>query len=96
MQSAPNQTVVKARVIAYAPAPDAQGGEVSFEVLANETLDKSSDFIRPSVGLRMNAYYPDSDLRSMEPVIGATVTICMKFMGGPSGGRPIVENLKRR
>lgn len=94
MKAAPNRTVVTGRLKKYEPAADGYGGEVEIEVVRNESPDPSADFIKPEPGKTLRAFYaqPDPPARSLP--IGKRVRVELTFLGGPGGGRAVVQSLK--
>lgn len=94
MKSAPNRTIVSGRVRGCKPAPDGFGGELELEVIANETPDARTDFIRPAVGQALRAFYGELDARiDTATLLGQRVRVQLTFLGGPRGGRVVVQKL---
>ena len=93
MRSATNVTIVTARLLRYAAAADGQGGDIEFEVIANESPAAQSDFLRSAPHETVRAFYPDFSAQRLAPLVGKTVRIEMTFLGGPSGGRPVVRSI---
>lgn len=91
MQARPNKTVLRAILRSFVPAADGLGGNVELHVLHNDTLSPEDDFIRPDAGASLQAY--TSSAPSIVP--GSEVTVELKFLGGPSGGRAIVQAISK-
>jgi hypothetical protein len=90
MQVRSNKTTLHARVGAYRPAADGIGGDLALEVLENTTKSPDDDFIRPAPGSTLQTYI------SADPAIaaGSRVAVELKYLGGPRGGRAIVQSIK--
>ena len=90
MQVRTNKTVLHAIVGAYQPAADGIGGDLALEVVANATKSPADDFIRPAPGSTLRTYI------SEDPAIaaGSKVAVELKYLGGPRGGRAIVQSIK--
>lgn len=89
MQVRPNKTLIRAIFRSYEPAADGLGGEVSLADVHNETPSRNEDFIRPSKGAALTAYIAE------RPAVeaGAQVTVELKLMGGPGGGRILIQSI---
>jgi hypothetical protein len=95
MKAAPNRTVVTGTLRHCVPAVDGIGGELEIEVVANESPDPNADFIRPEAGQALRAFCGEaSDLADANRLIGRRVRVHLTFLGGPSGGRAVVQALK--
>ena len=94
MKTAPNQTVVTGRLQTFQPAADGYGGNLVIEVVSNETPVPSTDFIRPQTGKLLRAFYPEPSERAISSLMGRLVRVNLTFLGGPSGGRAVVQNLE--
>jgi hypothetical protein len=94
MKSAPNHTVVTGTLRACALAADGYGGDVEIEVVANESPDPNGDFIKPALGQVLRAFCPPPDLARTQSLVGRRVRVQLTFLGGPSGGRAVVQSLK--
>ncbi|MEO8133373.1 MAG: hypothetical protein ABI831_05310 [Betaproteobacteria bacterium] len=91
MQARPNKTLLRAILRAFVPAADGLGGSVELHVLRNDTKSPDDDFIRPEVGASLQAY--TSSAPSIPP--GSEVNVELKFLGGPRGGRPIIQAISK-
>lgn len=95
MKSAPNATLVTGLVRRCDLAADGFGGELEIEVTANETPDPKADFIRPELGKPQRAFYGELSKRAdAEALVGRRVRLRLTFLGGPKGGRVVVQNLE--
>jgi hypothetical protein len=94
MKTAPNRTVVTGRLQAFQPAADGYGGDLVIEVDTNESPNPSADFIKPQAGKLLRAFYPEPSEREISSLVGRLVRVDLTFLGGPSGGRPVVRSLK--
>jgi hypothetical protein len=95
MKAAPNRTVVTGTLRHCTPAADGVGGEIEIEVTANESPEPNADFIRPEVGQALRAFCGQaSDLADARRLIGRRVCVHLTFLGGPAGGRAVVQTLK--
>jgi len=94
MKAAPNRTVVTGTLRACAPAADGFGGEVEIDVAANESADPNADFIKPAPGQALRAFCSPPDLAGTHALVGSRVRVQLTFLGGPSGGRAVVQSLK--
>ena len=75
----------------FEPAADGFGGDVEIEVSKNESPDPAADFIKPKPGKTLRAFYGQVPL----PVpIGRRVRVELTFLGGPFGGRFVVQSLR--
>jgi hypothetical protein len=90
MQSAPNKTIVIGRFRAYRPAADGYGGEVEIEVVRNISPDSERDFLKHGPGDALLAFTPEPKI----PVGDAEVTAELTFLGGPRGGRAVLQSFK--
>lgn len=75
----------------FTPSPDGRGGEVELEVLRNESPSPDEDFIRPEPGQPLLAWC--TDLPSFPPE--SEVTVRLTFLGGPTGGRAVVRDMRK-
>ena len=94
MKAAPNRTVVTGRLKKFEPAADGYGGDVEIEVARNESPDPSADFIKPEPGKTLRAFYAQPDPPAGSLPIGKRVRVELVFLGGPGGGRAVVQSLK--
>jgi hypothetical protein len=94
MKTAPNKTVVTGLLQSYEAAADGYGGDVEIEVVGNESLAPSADFIKPKAGKVLHAFCPEFDERTLASLKGRLVKVDLTFIGGPSGGRAVVQSLK--
>jgi hypothetical protein len=96
MKSAPNSTVVTGIVRRCELAPDGFGGELELEVTANETPDAKTDFIQPELGRPLRVFYADLAAHDAASLLGRRVRAQLTYLGGPRGGRAVVQKLTRR
>ena len=94
MKSAPNKTRLTGRLLRFEPAADGHGGEIEIEVIRNDSPDPAADFLRPLAGGRLRAFFPEPDPGVLASLIGRAVRIELTFLGGPSGGRAVVQDLR--
>lgn len=94
MKTPPNRTVVTGRLQKFEPAVDGYGGDLEIEVVSNESPDPSADFIKPGAGKQLRAFYPEPSERDISLLMGRLVRVDLTFLGGPSGGRAVVQNLR--
>ena len=94
MKTPPNRTVVTGRLQKFEPAVDGYGGDIEIEVVSNESPDPSADFIKPAAGKQLSAFYPEPSERDIALLIGRLVRVDLTFLGGPSGGRAVVQSLR--
>jgi hypothetical protein len=94
MKAAPNKTVVTARLRKFEPAADGYGGELELEVLRNESPDPATDFLRPQAGKSLRAFYAQTDPPAAALTMGQRVRVELTFLGGPSGGRAVVQSIR--
>lgn len=92
MQVKPNKTIVAARLKNYAPASDGYGGNVELEVLENISPKPEDDFLQPAPGTVLRAFtaQPEKSLP-----IGRDVTAELTYIGGPGGGRAVLQLIRR-
>lgn len=95
MKSAPGQTIVSGLLRRCEPAPDGFGGDVEIEVEANESTDPAGDFIRPEPGTVLRAFFGELD-PPVQQWTGLRVRATLTFLGGPGGGRAVVQRLVKR
>jgi hypothetical protein len=93
MKSAPNSTIVSGVVRRCELAPDGFGGEIELEVTANETPDAKTDFIGPELGRPLRVFYADLAKRDLASLVGRRVRAQLNYLGGPRGGRAVVQKL---
>lgn len=93
MLAEPNETLVSGIVVDWQPAADGQGGDVVIEVLANESPAAPRDFIKPQIGKRLNAYCPPDLQKQAIALMRRRVRAKLAFLGGPGGGRAVVQEL---
>jgi hypothetical protein len=93
MKTAPNATVLTGRLLGYTPADDGYGGELEIEVRSNESPDPARDFLRPEPGKVLRAFYAQSDPPAGALPIGKLVRVELTFLGGPFGGRAVVQSV---
>ena len=93
LKTPPNKTVVTGRLQKFEPAGDGYGGDLEIEVLSNESPDPSADFIKPEAGKQLRAFYPEPSER-ISLLIGRLVRADLTFLGGPSGGRAVVQSIR--
>lgn len=84
-----NRTVVRAILGAFAPAVDGCGGDIELTVLRNDSPMPEDDFLRPHAGAVLTAFTFDAP--TLAP--GSEVDIQLTFVGGPRGGRPVVQEI---
>ena len=94
MKAAPNKTVVTARLRKFEPAADGYGGELELEVIRNESPDPATDFLRPEAGKSLRAFYAQTDPPAGSLPMGQRVRVELTFLGGPSGGRAVVQSIR--
>jgi hypothetical protein len=95
MKSAPNSTIVTGVVHRCELAGDGFGGELEIEVAENETPNPRADFIRPEPGKPLRAFYGQlTDLPDANLLVGRRVRAHLTFLGGPTGGRVVVQRLE--
>jgi hypothetical protein len=94
MKTPPNKTVVTGRLQKFEPAVDGYGGDLKIEVVSNESPDPSADFIKPEAGKQLHAFYPEPSEQDISLLIGRLVRVDLTFLGGPSGGRTVVQSLR--
>jgi hypothetical protein len=94
MKTPPNKTVVTGRLQKFESAVDGYGGDLEIEVVSNESPDPSADFIKPEAGKQLRAFYPGPSERDISSLIGGLVRVDLTFLGGPSGGRAVVQSLR--
>lgn len=92
MKAAPNKTILTGRLKTYTPAPDGYGGEVEIEVAANVSPEPGGDFLKPQPGATLRAFTPQP--KEALP-LGADVTAELTFLGGPRGGRAVLQSVTR-
>jgi hypothetical protein len=97
MKTAPNRTVVTGLLRQCEAAADGIGGELEIDVSLNESPDAGADFIKPKIGHAMRAFCGSADdLAKARTLVGQQVQLQLTFLGGPSGGRAIVQSLKAK
>ncbi|HEU5294321.1 MAG TPA: hypothetical protein VFU71_06005 [Burkholderiaceae bacterium] len=97
VKAAPNATIVSGVVRRCDLAADGFGGELELEVTANETPDANSDFVQPEVGKPLRVFYSDlSERPAAQSLVGRRVRAHLTFLGGPRGGRVVVQKLVKR
>jgi hypothetical protein len=94
MRAAPNKTVVTARLRKFERAADGYGGELELEVIRNESPDRATDFLRPEAGKSLRAFYAQTDPPAAALTMGQRVRVELTFLGGPSGGRAVVQSIR--
>jgi hypothetical protein len=94
MKTAPNKTVVTGLLQGYEPAADGYGSNVQIEVVSNESPVASTDFIKPEAGGTLRAFCPEPSERALSSLKGQVVKVELTFLGGPSGGRAVVQSIK--
>ncbi|MCU0896828.1 MAG: hypothetical protein MUC55_04940 [Burkholderiales bacterium] len=94
MKAAPNKTVVTGKLRKFEPAADGYGGDVEIEVARNESPDPAADFIKPQPGKTLRAFYAQPEPSASALPIGKRVRVELTFLGGPGGGRAVVQSLK--
>jgi len=94
MKAAPNTTVVTGTLRTYAAAADGYGGTVEIEVIRNESPDPAADFIRPTTGGTLRAFYAQPDPPAAALPIGRRVRVELTLLGGPFGERMVVQSLR--
>jgi hypothetical protein len=94
MKAAPNKTVVTGKLRKFEPAADGYGGDVEIEVARNESPDPAADFIKPQPGKTLRAFYAQPEPSASALPIGKRVRVALTFLGGPGGGRAVVQSLK--
>lgn len=90
MKTRPNQTLIRAVIQAYTPAPDGWGGHVDLLVKRNETPDPQQDFIRPAEGSVCRAFCPEPPTVAQ----GRAARVTLTYLGGPQGGQPVVQKME--
>ena len=93
MKSAPSTTIVTGVLRSYRTAADGVGSDVEIEVLRNESPDGARDFIKPEPGKILHAFHGETASRSAAQKIGRKVRVRLTFLGGPFGGRAVIEQL---
>ena len=96
MKAAPNSTIVTGIVRGCELAADGFGGELQLEVTANETPDAKTDFIQPELGKPLPVFYGDLSERDAASLVGRRVRAHLTYLGGPRGGRAVVQKLTPR
>lgn len=97
MKAAPNQTVVTGKLRACVPAADGYGSHVEIEVGSNVSPDAAADFIKPEAGKTLRAFFaPQRSLDAAPALVGCQVQVTLTYLGGPSGGQPVVQSLKAK
>ena len=96
MPAKPNKTTVLAWLRKYEPAPDGYGGEMQIEIIRNESADSGSDFLQPSPGQVLRAFYPPSDSPQPALPIGKQAEITLTLLGGPGGERSVVQSVRTK
>jgi len=94
MRAKSNKTIVTGWLRTYEPASDGYGGEIKVEVIANESSDAAGDFLKPSAGESLRAFYAQPDPPATALPIGKRVRVELTFLGGPGGGRPVVQSIR--
>src|SRR5262245_46653805 len=94
MKTPPNKTAVTGRLQNFEPAVHGYGADLEIEVLTNDSPDRSADFIKPEAGSQLRAFYPEASERDISLLIGRVVKVDLTFLGGPSGGRAVVQSLR--
>ena len=89
IKARPNRTLVRAIFRSFKPSADGRGGEVELEILRNDS-SPDEDFIRPEPRKLLRAYSPDPP--SLRP--GCKVVVRLTFLGGPTGGRNVVQDMR--
>jgi hypothetical protein len=95
MKSAPSQTIVSGLLRKCEPAPDGFGGDVEIQVELNESPDPAADFIRPAPGTVLRAFFGELG-PPQQRWTGLQVRATLTFLGGPGGGRAVVQRLVKR
>ena len=93
MKTPPNRTVVTGRPRKFEPAADGYGGDLEIEVVSNDSPDASADFIKPEAGKPLRAFYAQPSPPDISLLMGRLVRVELTFLGGPSGGRAVVQSL---
>lgn len=93
MRAKPNRTIITGWLRAYVPAPDGYGGEIEVEVIANESADAASDFLQLLPGQTLRAFYAQPAPAATALPRGHRVRVELTFLGGPGGGRPVVQSV---
>lgn len=97
MRSAPNATLVSGLVRRCDLAADGIGGELEIEVASNDTPDPTTDFIQPELGKPLRVFFGElSGATDTRLLIGRQVRAHLTFLGGPKGGRVVVQKLEIR
>jgi hypothetical protein len=94
MRAKSNKTTITGWLRTYQPAPDGYGGEIEIEVIANESSDAASDFLQPLPGHSLRAFYAQPNPPATALPLGKRVKVALTFLGGPSGGRPVVQSIR--
>jgi hypothetical protein len=94
MKAAPNKTVLLGRLMRFDAAADGYGGEVEIEIARNESPDPAKDFLKPQTGARLRAFLPQPDPALLGLLAGRMVRAELVFLGGPGGGRAVVQELR--
>ncbi len=94
MKTAPNRTVVTGTLRSYAAAADGYGGTVEIEVIRNESPDPAADFVKPTAGKTLRAFYAQPDPPAAALPIGRRVRVELTLLGGPFGERVVVQSLR--
>jgi len=92
MKSFPNKTVATGTLRKYERAAEGFGGDIEIEVIENESPDPDADFIKPEPGKVMRAFCGQAE--SADAMVGRRVRVHLTFLGGPFGGRAVVQSLK--
>jgi hypothetical protein len=93
MRAKPNKTIVTGWLRTYEPAPDGYGGDIEVEVIANTSPDAASDFLRSAPGQSLRAFYAQPAPPATALPFGRRVRVELTFLGGPGGGRPVVQSI---
>jgi hypothetical protein len=70
------------------------GGDIEISVMKNESPDPAGDFIKPKPGTMLRAFYAQPSPSAATLPIGQRVRVEMTFLGGPFGGRAVVQSLR--
>jgi hypothetical protein len=91
MQARPNKTVFSGMVREICPEPDGWGAMVNLEVMKNESPCPDDDFLRPAEGSTLKAFTPEPERLKVGDVIRAQA----QFNAGPTGGRAVLQDVKK-
>ncbi len=86
----PNQTLLVGKVQAIRPEPDGWGAEVDLEVVQNDSPSQDQDFLRPTPGSVLTAFFAEP--RRLH--VGDLVRAQAALLAGPFGGRAVLQTVE--